>query len=601
MCGLLCLVDVRPVTAQHGNQGSPLKGVDLNGRLCRLGESSETNGVVVVFLSVHCPISNSYLPSLNELDSRFRPMGVELYGVISDPSVSRVQALEHSKEYNVQFPVLFDVSGELRLALAPTHTPQAFVLSPFGTKLYSGAIDDRHVRLGIKKDQATRSYLQDAIQSVVMGHRIAVPQTKPIGCLLEDPPDNSSTGAVTFARDISPIIRANCASCHCPSGSGPFPLLTYDDVSSHANQILEVTQSRFMPPWKPAPGFTRFLGEMRLSRREISLLDAWTRGGKPAGDAADLPAAMQRTEGWPLGEPDLVLEMPEAFSVPVSGPDLRRYFVIPTQLSHDRLISAIDFHPGTPQAIHHASFFIDTKQIGRRMDQADPGPGYGGFGGPRFEADGTLSSWFPGMSPRRLPDGMGRLVPGGSDIVLEIHYVTTGKPHHDRSKIGLYFAPPSARKRVVEVQVGTTNIRIPPGATRHLQRATYTLPVDTTLFDIVPHMHVLGREMKVWSKEPDETTKPLLWIKDWDFNWQGQYSFAQPVRLPKGTKIYVDAWYDNSADNPLNPNSPPKTVHWGSDATDEMLLCHFQCTCETTEQLNELVEDQKQYIAAASR
>ena len=205
------------------------------------------------------------------------------------------------------------------------------------------------------------------------------------------------------------------------------------------------------------------------------------------------------------------------------------------------------------------------------------------------------------MSPRRLPDGMGRLVPRGSDIVLEIHYVTTGKPHHDRSKIGLYFAPPSARQRVVEVQVGTTNIRIPPGATRHLQRATYTLPVDTTLFDIVPHMHVLGREMKVWSKSPDETTKPLLWIKDWDFNWQGQYSFAQPVRLPKGTKIYVDAWYDNSSEKPLNPNSPPKTVHWGSDATDEMLICHFQCTCETTEQLNELVEDQKQYIAAASR
>ena len=205
------------------------------------------------------------------------------------------------------------------------------------------------------------------------------------------------------------------------------------------------------------------------------------------------------------------------------------------------------------------------------------------------------------MTPRRLPEGMGRMVPRGSDIVAEIHYVPTGKPQRDRSKIGLYFAPRSARKQVVELQVGTRNIRIPPGKKHHLQRATYTVPVATTLLDTVPHMHMLGREMKVWAKSPEGRTKALLWIKDWDFDWQGQYSFARPVRLPKGTKIYVDAWFDNSADNPLNPNSPPKTVHWGNDSTDEMLICLFQCTCETMGQLDQLVEDQKRYMADGSR
>lgn len=597
---MLCLVDARDVAAQQPRQGRVLKGVDLHGRLCRLGEASETKAVVIVFLSTQCPISNSYLPLLNEFSESYRPMGVEFYGVVSDPSVSRSEAVEHSEEYRLKFPVLFDGSGELRLALSPTHTPQAIVLNSYGTKIYSGAIDDRHVRLGRKKEQATHCYLKEVIRSVIAGRRISITQTKPVGCLLEDPPNKTTTGNVTFTRDIAPIIQANCASCHCPDGSGPFSLLTHDDVSGHAKQILEVTRSRFMPPWKPAPGFTRLLNESRLTQHELSLLDVWVNEGKPAGDPADLPAAVPRTNGWPLGEPDMILEMQETYSIPASGPDVRQYFVIPTRLKEDRLITAIDFHPGTPQAIHHASFFLDTKGAGRRFDQADPAPGYEGFGGPRFEPDGTLSSWFPGMSPRRLPEGLGRRVPGGSDIVAEIHYVTTGRPLKDRSKIGLYFAPRSTRQLVVEMQVGTRKIRIPPGETHHLQRATYTVPVDTTLLDAVPHMHVLGREMKVWSKSPDGSTKPLLWIKDWDFNWQGQYAFAQPVRLPKGAKVYVDAWYDNSAGNPLNPNSPPKTVHWGNDSTDEMLICLFQCTCDTADQLDELVDDQKRYMANAS-
>ena len=424
--------------------------------------------------------------------------------------------------------------------------------------------------------------------------------TTPVGCLLEDPPNKTKSGSVTFTRDIAPIIQANCAACHRPNQSGPFPLLTYDDVSGHANQILEVTRSRFMPPWKPAPGFTRFLDELRLTEHELSLLDVWVEAGKPEGDPKDLPAAVEQVEGWRLGEPDLILEMQDVFPIPASGPDIRQYFVIPARLTEDRLITAIDFRPGTPQAVHHASFFLDTKRAGRRLDEADPAPGYGGFGGPRFQSQGTLSSWFPGMSARRLPDGMGRLVPRGSDIVAEIHYVTTGKAERDRSKIGLYFAGRSARQVVVEVQVGNKQINIPAGQQRHLEKATYTLPVDTTLLDMVPHMHVLGREMKVWSKSPNGSVKPLLWIKDWDFDWQGQYSFAQPVRLIKGTQINVDAWYDNSAENPLNPNSPPKTVRWGDDSTDEMLICHFQCTCKTMEELKELVEHQEKYIADAN-
>ncbi|QDV81174.1 redoxin family protein [Planctomycetes bacterium TBK1r] len=576
-----------------------LKGVDLTGRLRRLGERSSTKAVVVTFLSTQCPISNSYLPQLNDLSTKYRRDGIEFYGVVSDPSVTRADAIAHSETYKVRFPILFDGSGELRLALSPTHTPQVFVLDDHGSVIYSGAIDDRYVKLGRKKEAARTPYLENAVNSAAHGTPIDVPVTKPIGCLMEEPPNKTREGSVTFTRDIAPIIQANCSSCHRENQSAPFPLLTYDDVSSHANQILEVTRSRYMPPWKPAPGFTRLRDEMRLTDHQIDLIDVWVETGKPEGDPADLPVPIEHVKGWKLGEPDLILEMQEAFTVPASGPDIRQYFVIPSRLTDDRLITAIDFHPGTPQAIHHASFYLDTRRAGRRLDEADPAPGYSGFGGPQFESQGTLTSWFPGMTPRKLPRGMGRLVTKGSDIVAEIHYVTTGKTERDRSKIGLYFAHRSARQLVVELQVGNKDIEIPADQSHHHERAAYTLPVRTMLLDLVPHMHMLGSEVKVWAKSPDGRTKPLLWIKDWDFNWQGQYSFAKPVILPEGTQLIVDAWFDNSSNNPLNPHSPPVTVRWGDNSTDEMLLCTFQCTCETMDELNELIDHQRRYISKA--
>ncbi|KAA5542764.1 redoxin domain-containing protein [Roseiconus nitratireducens] len=599
--GLLVLIGVLnggSAFAQHAAGRLPSRGVDLDGNVHLFGENDQCRALVFAFLSTKCPISNSYVPLLNDVSSRFHRQGVRVYGVISDPSVTRQEAREHRRQFHVAFPVLFDGSGGLRRTLSPTHTPHAIVLDRSGEQLYSGALDDHYVKLGRKKETATEDYLVDALEAVLAGRIVEVPKTKPIGCLLEAPPNKAASGDVTFSRDIAPIVHAHCSGCHHPDGSGPFALLTYEDVSAHARQILEVTHSRFMPPWKPSTRLPRFRDEQRLCDQDLELLESWVRSGKPEGNPEDLPVLPEPSRGWRLGKPDLVLEMKDVFNVPASGPDLRQYFVLPTGLTENRLVSAIDFQPGTPNAIHHASFFLDTQGNGRKLDQADPGPGYGGFGGPQFQPQGTLTSWFPGMRARRLPEGMGRLIPRGSDLVAEVHYVSTGKPEQDRSKIGLYFAPRSARQVVTEVQVGSLHLEIPAGAERHKETALYTLPVDTTLLDVVPHMHVLGREMKVRAKRPDGKIVPLLWIKDWDFNWQGQYAYDQPVELPKGSRILVEAWYDNSSGNPLNPNTPPKTVHWGSDSTDEMLICHFQCTCESMQDLKELNEDQQRYVAA---
>lgn len=565
-----------------------IKGVEVDGTVYRLGESRNCQAIVAVFLATECPISNGYLPDLNSLYQVFHRRGVEFYGVISDPGLSRETAAQHRKEYRVQFPVLFDASGELRRRFNATDTPQAFVLNRTGKEIYQGLIDDRFAGLGQKRqtDQSdSQEYLKEVLSAVLTGDDPPHRHTKPIGCRLENAPNKCETGDVTYNRDIAPIIQGNCSNCHRPGQTAPFSLLTYDDVSRHAEQICEVTTSRFMPPWKAVRGFGHFRDERGLTEDEISLLKRWTETGKPEGNPANRPDMPRFTEGWQLGKPDLILKMDQAYQIPAGGDDIHQYFVLPIQLRENRLISAVEFLPGNARVVHHAAFYLDTTRTARRLDAADPDYGYRGFGNPGFLPQTTLRSWLPGFTPRHLPKGMGRWVPKGSDLILEIHYRPSGKPETDQSTIGIHFAPRSTRQVVAEFMVLNFDLEIPPGAKRHHHQATFTLPKETLLLDAAPHMHLLGREVKAVAHLPNGRTEPLVWIRDWDFDWQEQYVFAEPLRLPAGTKIVVDCYYDNSSDNPLNPSSPPQPVRWGGQTKDSMGICHFQFTCDTLQEM----------------
>ncbi len=559
---------------------SNLRGVDLDGVTHQFSRNVQTRATIVVFLSTKCPISNETLPDLNRIAERADSRGVEIFGVVSDPAVTRTEAKKHHAEFRIRFPVLFDASLGLRRQLKPTHTPEVFLFGPEMQLAYRGRINDRYAALGQKKVQSSRNDLLLALTSVIKGEKPEESYTRPIGCLLEDPPDPASRSDVTFTRDVAPIILSQCASCHRPGEAAPFSLLTYEDVSAHARQICEVTASGFMPPWKATEGYGEFQGERRLSADEKAILQAWVDGGKQRGDPQDLPPTPKFPQGWQLGKPDLILEMPETFTIGPTGRDIHQHFVLPSGLTRNRLVAAVEFRPGTPQVVHHACCYIDPSRAARVLDAADPLPGYGGFGGPGFSAFGGFRCWLPGSTPRPLPQGMGRLMPAGSDVVMEIHYKRTGKVETDRSKIGIYFAPPSARQVVLELQILSYDLEIPAGAKRHHMHAEYTLPGEAVLLDGAPHMHLLGREIRARAVKPDGKIVPLLWVKDWDFNWQENYLFKRPIRLPAGTRIELDAWYDNSKDNPLNPNSPPKLVTWGETSTDEMGLCYFRYTCD---------------------
>ena len=593
ICSAICGVAApanQPAPRKTSKKTQPaegLKGVEINGRVHRLGDSRDCQAIVLVFLSTECPISNGYIPDLNSLYQIFHRRGVEFYGVISNPGRSREAAALHRKEYHVRFPVLFDASGSLRRRLKATHTPQAFVLSRSTKVLYQGLIDDRYAALGKKRNtgETERKYLKEVLEAILAGQTPKLAKTTPIGCRLESAPNKSLAGSVTYNRDIAPIIQGNCSGCHRPGQSAPFSLLTYEDVSRHAEQICEVTQSRLMPPWKAMRGFGHFRDERGLSNAEIGLLKRWAKTGKPEGDSANRPKMPAFPDGWQLGQPDLVLKMDRAYKLPVGGDDIHQYFVLPLQLRENRLVSAVEFLPGNPKVVHHAAFYLDTTRTARRMDAADPDMGYRGFGNPGFLPTTTLRNWLPGFTPRHLPKGTGRWIPPGSDLVLEIHYRPSGKPETDRSTVGIHFAPRSSRQMVSELMILNLDLDIPAGAKRHRHTATFTLPEDTTLLDAAPHMHLLGQEMKAVAHLPDKTTKPLIWIHEWDFDWQEQYVFVDPVRLPKGTRISVDCYYDNSRSNLLNPSSPPERVRWGGQTKDSMGICHFQFTCDTLQKM----------------
>jgi peroxiredoxin len=590
-CRLLigCCLTLAPKTAPSGNRTAAaskagcrrLNGIDVDGKLHRLGHGLNEAVVVVVFLSTECPISNCYVPTLNWLAKQYSRRGVEVYAVISDSSVTRAAAARYRRKYQLQVPVLFDASGALRRALRPTHVPQAFVLDRRGRTVYSGLIDDQYAEIGKKRAVVRQRYLADAISEAAAGREVLVTHTKPIGCLIEVTPEKILPGSVTYCRDIAPIILANCAVCHHPGETAPFPLLTYDDVGKRAKQIVHVIRKRIMPPWKAVHGFGQFKDERRLTNREIRLIATWSATGKPKGDLADLPPEPKFASGWRLGKPDLVVKMTKCFQIPASGGDVYRHFVIPLGTQEDRLVAAMDFHPGNPRVVHHAVVYFDDTGAARRLDEQDNGNGYTSFGGPGFVPAGCLGNWTPGSTPHRLPRGIGQAMPRGSDLVLQVHYHCSGKPETDQSQVAIYFSRKKARQVVGSFHVLNGNLHIPAGAARFRHQARYTLPTDVFLLDAAPHMHLLGKEMKVTATLPNGDVQPLVWVKDWDFNWQGPYTFLKPLFLPRGTRIDVDAFLDNSAGNPLNPSSPPRAVEWGEQTDDEMVVCEFRFTTRT--------------------
>ena len=381
----------------------------------------------------------------------------------------------------------------------------------------------------------------------------------------------SPSAEITFSKDVAPIVFEHCAGCHRPGGAAPFSLLTYPAARSRARMIGIVTRSRLMPPWKSEPGYGEFVGHQHLSEPKIQILQRWAETGAPEGDPRAVPPTPTWTPGWQLGQPDFEVQWPEPYTVRADGPDYSRTFVIPLAGATERYVRGFEFRPGNSAAIHHANIRIDSTVGSRRLDEADPAPGYQGLLlTTAVYPDGHFLGWTPGQVAPLLPETLSWRLRPGTDLVVEIHFVPTGREELVQPTVGFYFGDRPPERTPAMLRLGRQNIDIPPGQVEYVTTDSFVLPVDVEVEAVQPHAHYLAREVRGTATLPDGTAKPLIYIRDWDYRWQHVYRFVAPQMFPKGTTLSMRYVFDNSAGNVRNPHQPPRQVYWGQQSTDEM-------------------------------
>jgi len=392
---------------------------------------------------------------------------------------------------------------------------------------------------------------------------------------------STSVFGQTFSHDIAPIVFDACVSCHRTNGPGPFPLTSYDEVRRHATQIAKVTASRFMPPWKVEPGIGHFVGQRLLTDHEIATIAQWAKSGAPEGDPKALPPVPKFADGWLLGKPDLIVRPDAAYSLPAQNTDAFRIFAIRVPISKRTYVTGIEFHPGNARVVHHANIRIDRTSSTRRLDDADPLPGYDGLMPRTAEyPDGHFLGWTPGqISPLVQPELAWTLEPG-SDLVVQLHLQPSGAAEEVLPEIGLYFTDRPPQKTPTILRLGSQGIDIPPGESHYVIRDSFVLPADVQLLAVQPHAHYRAKEIRGTATFPDGTSRLLMHIKEWDFRWQHVYREETPIALPKGTRLSMEYTYDNSSTNVRNPELPPARVYWGQRSRDEMGDLWFQLLAE---------------------
>ncbi|MCX6596857.1 MAG: thiol-disulfide isomerase [Acidobacteria bacterium] len=390
----------------------------------------------------------------------------------------------------------------------------------------------------------------------------------------------------TFHKDVLPILRRHCQQCHRAGEAAPMAFITYDQVRPWAKAIKQSVVSKRMPPWFAEAGTGQFQHERRLTPVELATLAAWADGGAAAGNPKDAPAPAKFASGWTIGQPDLVIEMPQAVEVPAAGTGESTYVIIPTGFKEDRWVQRAEVRPGDRAVTHHVIAFL--RPPGSKWLAAhEPGVPFvlqrrGGDGGGYVGgATELLAVYAPGRPAAILPEGQAKLVKAGTDIVLQLHYTSNGKPALDRSQLGLVFAKGAPPQRVMTLQATNARFVIPPQADHHRVDAEITLDQDTTLVSMMPHMHLRGRDFEYRAIYPTGETETLLRVSRYDFNWQLHYYVAGIKRLPKGTRIECTAHFDNSANNPANPD-PKAEVRWGEQSFEEMMIGWFDVAFPTS-------------------
>jgi tetratricopeptide (TPR) repeat protein len=406
-------------------------------------------------------------------------------------------------------------------------------------------------------------------------------------------------GTLTYSKDVAPVVSRNCSGCHRPDEAAPFALLSFEQVSKHARQIAEVTARRYMPPWPPEPGYGEFVDERRLTPDELGMIQQWVAEGAIEGTPSQLAPAPESKTGWKMGKPDLVVTMPQAYTLEAEGKDVYRNFVFPIPNDSRRYVRGVEFRPGNPRVVHHAFIDVDETRQSRRLAEKQNPAGFDGMELPDTAVmpAGQFLGWQPGKSTYTVPDGLAWVLNPSTDLVLQMHFHPSGKPEKVQPSIGFYFTDQAPTNLPFRLRLLNYELDIPPGAEAYTAEQTYVLPVAVSLLRVNPHAHYLGKDLQGYADLPDGERKWLLRIKDWDLNWQGDYQYARPVELPKGTRLCMRFTYDNSTNNVRNPHQPPVRVRHGINSSDEMAALGFQALAHNAVDRELLSRDYQKYFA----
>lgn len=557
---LFIAADTKPAT-QAPRRVRPFTLKDTTGKEWSWKEQQAKKAIVVIFVGTECAINNAYMPRLAELHKEYEPRGVVFVGINANSTDTPARVAAHAVDHGIPFPVLKDTANVIADQLGARRTPEAFVLDGSGAILYQGRIDDQ-IGIGFRRPAPTRRDLAETLDEVLAGKAVSQPRTTAVGCAIARTIKPRIDGTVTYTKHVAPILQKNCQECHRPGQVGPMALLTYEDALGWAETIAEVVQERRMPPWHADPKIGHFANDRSLSKEDRETLLAWIKQDCPQGDPRDLPPLRRFPEGWSIGKPDVVLSMPKEFNVPARGGKngIRyQYFVVPTDFAEDRWIAAAEARPGNRAVVHHILVYI--VKPGERYGQR----GIDGIG------NNLLVSFAPGELPAVFAPGTAKKVVKGSTLVFQMHYTPNGVEQKDRSSLGLIFAKEPPKDEVRTRAITQTRFAIPPGAASYEVKSATTFSQDVRLLSLSPHMHLRGKDFEYRAVYPDGRMETLLRVPRYDFSWQSHYRLARPLSLPAGTRIECTAHFDNSPDNPNNPD-PQKEVRWGEQTWEEMMI-----------------------------
>ncbi len=537
---------------------------DLSGVEHHLRGFKEADAVVVCMTSTSCPLSKKYLPTLAELTKEFAGKKVQFVAVNCVPKDRLEDQQRASQQLGEMTPYVNDSEEEMARHLGAVSTTDVFVLDRTGVVVYHGAIDDQY-GIGYSLDAPKQTLLKDALLEVLAGKPVSVPATKAPGCVLDLEPRKVTESSITWHNRVSRIIIQNCLECHREGGVGPFSLATRDEVIAHSAMIRQVVENRTMPPWfaaAPASGHSVWGNDRSLTDADRRDLLSWLEGDRPEGDSADAAKLPEFAGEWSLGQPDHIVQIPNPIAIKATGTMPYQFVTAQTDLPEDRWVQGYEILPTDRSVVHHVIVNVHEPGSGRIIDREE---GVGGY----------WAAYVPGNPGQMYPEGFARKLPAGARISFQIHYTPSGTATTEQLRIGLHFAEKEPQYVVTTIPLADRDLNIPPHTADHVESLSRPVPTDIPVLAYMAHMHVRGKSFRFDVETPDGKKETLLDIPRYDFNWQLRYDYAEPKVIPKGSRFTVTAVFDNSADNPANPD-PGRTVHWGQQTFDEMMIGYVE-------------------------